>query len=502
MRVALWAEIHRLSEMERLSEREIARRLHCSRATVKEALAEENPPVKEPKVPVSILDPHRETIDALIAKYPRLSAVRVLEEIRKDDYGGEITLVRNYLRTIRPAPGRVYQEVEYPPGQAMQVDWGNCGLVKVGDSMRKISVFVAVLCFSRLIYIEFTLSQAKELFYRSIAHALGFFGRSPERLIVDNLKAAVAKGYGRDAVFHPEFAALCGYFRMQPLACDRNDPESKGVVEGGVRYVKHNALQGRDGELEAFEDYQRLAVYWRQEIANVRDHETTGERPVDRFEKERAALRALPPIPYDTDEIRNVVVTPYARVRFESNRYSVPPDYVRKSVIIRADERLVRVLHSGREIAAHRRSYECKRVILDPEHQKAALARRRRSRARQMEIDFDALGPEARAFRERLSRSTLKTFVHIHRILGFVRLYGKTEVLAALARAVEYETFDAAYVQNLIDQERRRRHAPSPLALFPKRRELVEDIELEEPDLERYDALIEDDQEESDHGEA
>lgn len=502
MKVSLWAEIHRLRDVEGLSERQIASRLHCARDTVKKALAEDNPPVKKPREPVSILDSYHDSIDALIAKYPRLSAVRVLEEIRKDGYLGEITLVRNYLRTTRPAPGRIYQEVEYPPGQAMQVDWGNCGVVKVGASMRKISVFVAILCFSRLIYIEFTLSQAKEIFYRSIVNALRFFGLSPERLIVDNLKAAVAKGYGRDAVFHPEFAALCGYFRMQPLACDRNDPESKGVVEDGVRYVKHNALQGRDEELETFEDYQRLAVYWREEIANVRDHDTTGERPVDRFEKERSALRGLPSIPYDTDEIRNVVVSPFARVRFESNRYSVPPDYVRKSVILRADEKLVRVLHCGHEIARHHRSYEHKRVILDPEHQKAAVARRKRSRAKQMEIDFDTLGPEAREFRARLARSTLKTFVHIRRILGLARLYGKVEVLAALARAVQYETFDAAYVQNLIDQERRRRHVPSPLALFPKRRELVEDIELEEPDLERYDALIEDDQEESDHAEA
>jgi transposase len=502
MRVALWAEIHRLHEFERLSEREIARLLHCSRDTVKKALAQEHPPVKVPTSPVSILDSHHDVILALIAKYPRLSAVRVLEEIRKGGYRGEITLVRNYLRTIRPAPGRVYQEVEYPPGQAMQVDWGHCGVVKVGDSLRKLSVFVAVLCFSRLIYIEFTLSQAKENFYRSIVNALEFFGLSPERLIVDNLKAAVVKGYGRYAVFHPEFAALCGYFRMQPLACDRNDPESKGVVEDGVRYVKRNALQGRDEEIRTFEDYRHLAVYWRDDIANVRVHEATGERPVDRFEKERAALRPLPPIPYDTDEIRNVVVTPYARVRFEGNRYSVPPDYVRKCVIIRADERLLRVLHCGQEIATHRRSYERKRVIVDPEHQKAAFARRKRSHARQMEVDFDAIGPEARDFRERLARSTLKTFVHIRRILGFMRLYGKTEVLAALARAVEYETFDAAYVQNLIDQERRRRHFPSPLALSPKRRELVEDIELEEPDLERYDALLQEYQEEPGHGEA
>src|SRR5256885_777067 len=90
--------------------------------------------------------------------------VRILEEIAKEGYSGEITLVRNYLREVRPARGRVYQEVEYPPGDAMQVDWGDCGSVPVGASRRKVSVFVAVLCFSRLIYIEFTLSQAKEMF--------------------------------------------------------------------------------------------------------------------------------------------------------------------------------------------------------------------------------------------------------------------------------------------------------------------------------------------------
>ena len=221
--------------------------------------------------------------------------MRIREEIARgpDGYTGSVSVVRRYLRKVRPARGRVYQEVHYEPAQAMQVDWGECGRVRIGNTTRKVSVFVAVLCYSRLIYIEFTLSQRKEEFYRGIVHALEFFGGSPRAIIFDNLKAAVLNGSGRDACLHPEFLALCGYFCLQPIACERRDPESKGIVEGGVRYVKHNALAGRAEELTRFEDYLALAPRWRDQVANVRLHETTRERPVDRFEQRAlAAARA------------------------------------------------------------------------------------------------------------------------------------------------------------------------------------------------------------------
>jgi hypothetical protein len=89
----------------------------------------------------SILDPHKSKIDALLAKYPELSAVRVLEEIRKepDGYRGQISVVREYLREVRPDRRRVYLEVHYEPGQAMQVDWGECGSVQVGATSRMLS---------------------------------------------------------------------------------------------------------------------------------------------------------------------------------------------------------------------------------------------------------------------------------------------------------------------------------------------------------------------------
>jgi len=340
MKVSQWAEIRRLAEVERLSQRQIAERLRCCWRTVKKALTMPHPP-DETRGPQrgSILDPHKPKIEALIAKYPDLSAVRVLEEIRKgpEAYPGEISVVRSYLRQIRPLRQRIYQEVFYEPGQALQVDWGSCGYVAMGSTQRRVSVFVAVLCYSRLCYIEFCLSERKAEFYRCLVHALQFFGGSPRQVIFDNLKAAVLNGSGKDACLHPDFLALCGHFCLQPIACARRDPESKGTVEAKVRYVKRNALQGRDEELQSWEGYGRLALYWRDQVANVRVHDATRERPVDRFQKERGLLRPLPAAPFNTDEMVPVVVNSHARVNFDGNRYSVPPELARKTALLRAD---------------------------------------------------------------------------------------------------------------------------------------------------------------------
>ena len=105
-----------------------------------------------------------------------------------------------------------------------------------------------------------------------------------------------------------------------------------------------NALAGRAEELITWDDYQRFAAYWRDQVANVRLHRTTGERPIDRFQRERPLLRPLPEVPFDTDEILAVVVTPHARIHYDGNRYSVPPELARKPVTLRADATYVETI--------------------------------------------------------------------------------------------------------------------------------------------------------------
>ena len=489
MNVAQWAEIRHLAEVEKLSAREIAERMHCARKTVANALAMPQPPLRQAVKRTSLVDPCRDQIQALLAKHPHLSAVRIHEEISRgpNGYRGSAIILRRYLRTIRPTPGRVYQEVHYEPAQAMQVDWGDCGRVQVGSTTRKVSVFVAVLCYSRLIYIEFTLSQRKAEFYRGLVNALTFFGGSPRNVIFDNLKAAVLNGSGRNAHFHPEFLGLCGYFCLQPVACARRDPESKGIVEGSVRYVKHNALAGRAEELTRFEDYLDLATCWRDQVANVRQHESTHERPIDRFEQERSLLRPLPSIPLDTDEVLPTVVSPHARIEFDGNRYSVPPQFARRPITVRANRDEVRLLDQGQIVAQHVRCHERNQVLVLPDHRVAALALRHRSYQCSLEQEFDAWGPEACEFHLRLNERPVKTGVHLKRLLGLAQLYGRTEVLAAIARATELKTCDAASVENLLLAERRRQQLPSPTLPTPQRRELIDEIELDPADPSLYD---------------
>jgi transposase len=144
MKVAMWAESRRLSELEKLSQRAIARQLGCSRELVKRELAMESPPGGQPKVSqASILDPYKSQIDTILARYPNLSAVRVREKIAAAQnglpgYTGGVTLVRDYLRSVRPARGRVRQDVFYSPGETIQIDWGDCGTLKIGTTTRRV----------------------------------------------------------------------------------------------------------------------------------------------------------------------------------------------------------------------------------------------------------------------------------------------------------------------------------------------------------------------------
>jgi len=496
MRISLWAEIRRLHEIERLSKNAIARQLGCCHKTVRKALEMDDPPSQTARpARTSKLDDHKTQIDQLIAQYPTLSAVRILEEITKGDngYRGGITIVRDYLRTIRPARGRVYHEVLYDPGEALQVDWGECHRLKIGNTSRRVSVLVAVLCYSRLCYIEFSLTEKKEDFYRCIVNALEFFGGSPRKIIFDNLKAAVISGSGKHACLHPEFLELCGHFCLQPIACARRDPESKGMVETNVRYVKQNALAGRDDELTCWEDYGALADYWRDQVANVRIHETTRQRPLDRFGQEQPLLRTLPSSRFDTDEVIAALVSSHARIRFDSNRYSVPPKLARKTVLVRANPRYVRVLYQGQEVASHPRCFERRQLIVQDEHLLEAKTLRRRQTKNAVEEEFDRLGEAAQTFHLKLLSQPVKPLVHLRRLLKLARLYGSEDVLAAIKHANEYETYDAEYVEAIVHQQRRQRELPSPTEVRPVRRQWLEETDYDAPDPASYDRLLEKD---------
>jgi hypothetical protein len=128
-------------------------------------------------------------------------------------------------------------------------------------------------------------------------------------------------------------------------------------------------------------------------------------------------------------------------VRFDGNRYSVPPTLVRKTLLLRASPHAVRIFDQGQEVVCHERCYEKSQLLVHPDHRLAALKLRHRRQASQREEEFDALGPAAREFHLKLLSMPVKPTVHLRRLLGLVRLYGRRDVLAALSQALQYQTY-------------------------------------------------------------
>jgi hypothetical protein len=176
----------------------------------------------------------------------------------------------------------------------------------------------------------------------------------------------------------------------------------------------------------------------------------------------------------------------------------VPAELARKTALVRATADEVRVLYQQRPWACHPRSYDRGQLICHADHQLDALKQRRRARATEVEDQFDALGEEARKFHLELRRRPIRTSVHLRRLLMLVRVYGRQDVIAAIVQAIEYHTYDAAYVETILLQERRRRELPSPLPPRPKRQELIDEIDLQEPDPGIYDRFCHPEDEEED----
>lgn len=151
-------------------------------------------------------------------------------------------------------------------------------------------------------------------------------------------------------------------------------------------------------------------------------------------------------------------------------------------------------------MAQHVRNYERGQLLVLPEHQLAALRLRQPPPQQTLAQQFDAWGPDARAFHLELNRRPVKTSVHLRRLLGLAKLYGRREVLTAIRRAIELATYDAAYVENLLLAQRRRRQLPTPTLPTPQRRELIDDIEPDHTDPALYERFCRD-TEEKPHGE-
>lgn len=255
------------------------------------------------------------------------------------------------------------------PGQQMQIDFGS-KKVDINGELVKVHVFVATLGYSRRIYSEAFLHERQSAWFQGMESAFRHFGGVPEEILLDNA-APLVKSHNRETrevVFNDRLKAFCSYYDTKPKACAPYRARTKGKDERGVGYVKSNALAGH--KHMSVESINEHLAWWGREISDVRVHGTTGEKPMERFEREeRHALRPLvDKAPFlQIREVARVVATD-SFIDIDTNRYSVPWKLIGETVTVCVSDGIVEITHAGRPIAQHSQSVGRHEFIRIAEH--------------------------------------------------------------------------------------------------------------------------------------
>lgn len=366
-----------------LSIRAIGQELGVSRNTVRKYLRQNEATIETAQSDRGRhkkLDAHRPYIAWLLRTYPRLSSVKIARKLR--DKVGELDVSDRSLRryvaqmktTINSAQPRYYAPVlDMVPGVQCQVDPGELRQVMIGGQPRPVYFVVFVLSYSRLAYVGVRFEPLDTAAFIALHdEAFRYFGGMPEECVYDQTKLVVIHEQFRELAVNQAFHAYATTAGFRIEACRGYDPESKGKVEAGVKYVKQDALYG-----DTFADEVDLRGHlqqWLDEVANVRIHGTTGQPPRARFEaEEQAHLRPyLTPacVGRDAAGPAHRQVDKTGLISWRANKYSVPMTYQRGRVgVTEAGAELQIVdLDSGDVVATHAVCHGMGRVQRNTDH--------------------------------------------------------------------------------------------------------------------------------------
>ena len=478
-------EIHRFKNAG-YSARQIAREMRLGRDTVKKYL--ENPEVtvatKKPKG--SKLDTHCEMIDSFLEEYPLIQAPVVLQRLQEKGFDGRITIVRDYLRKQREKAlknRQAFIRFESAPGKQMQIDWGHFDALPYGATKRKLYALAVIESYSRMLYVQFTHSQRQEVLHQGILNAFRFFGTSPEEIVVDNMLTAVTERWGRLIRFNDAFPDFLRPFKIVPVACNIRSPQEKGKIERSIQYMRQNFWPART--FADLMDVQNQVNQWRDTVANVRIHQTTGEKPQDRFAK--VIPRPLPEGLPDCRETETVLVHKDFAVIFDGNQYTAPPWTVGKHLILKADFNTIALYHLQKQVTAHCRSWERKQRIELPLHREQ-VKKLQNKLWRQRDIALlSSLCPEAVDYLSAIALARQPVQKTAVLLLTLKDEYGEAALICAVRKAIAHKAYGAEYIRNILHQESTPKKLHPPVTL---KNEELNNLRLAAPSLAEYDAYI------------
>ncbi len=444
------------------SQRQIAKELGHSRATVARALQEPVDTTPARRHRASKVDPYRLQIEHWLKD--GLSIVRMLELARADPdqpFTGGRSVFNDMVRRIREEVARASVDVpirfEGLPAEYLQVDWGEVRGFPFTQQVPGTRYFLACrLKYSRWSWVRFTTDMRQETLLRGLVDCFVALGWVPWVLVFDNMKTVTS---GRDAagqpIWTPALLQLAAEFGFHPQACDPGAGNQKGSVESLVKWVKGNFLPGRSFVDDP--DLATQAVAWCEQ-ANTRPSAATGEAPNSRLALEAAKGGALPPTAHDYGVLESGQVSAEALVAVAGNRYSVPVVHVGAPVTVRLHQDRVRIWRDARCIADHPRAPDSARQrVIEVAHFAPLFPTKRRAQVMLYREVLLALGGRAPAFVSELSRRQRDRLApEVLAVYALYEHYGAAALLAAMTLADEAGTYSAAALETLLA-------APQPL---------------------------------------
>lgn len=406
---------------------------------------EETMPNTPPPQNVSTVEPYREQVEKMRQQNVDMKAI--WERLKERGYEGSYSSVRRFVRRLEPLTPEVTVRVECAPGEEAQVDFGYAGKMLDPETgkERRAWVFVMTLSWSRHQFARFVFNQKLETWLDCHRRAFEFFGGVPERVVIDNLKAAIAKACWDDPEVQQAYRECAEHYRFLIGPCRPYTPQHKGKVErGGVDYVKRNFLGGREMTTTTRANHDVLR--WCNETAGKRIHGTTKEKPLVRFtEVEKVQLKDLPDVPYDIGVWKVLKLHRDCYVHFDNAHYSAPFAYIGQRLRVRGGMRQVRIYTMDyRLIATHERADKpgVRRTNLDhlPQEKVPGLILTREGACERA----DAIGAATRQVVDILLDDTVVDRLRmVGRLLRLADDYGDDRLEAACRRALHFE--DPAY---------------------------------------------------------
>lgn len=416
-----WREVHRLFHAERRSKAEIARQLALDRKTVRSILrAAAWRPYRRPERTDTLLGVHADYLRerAPVVQYSARILFQELHRLHR--YSGSYETVKRFVQPLRAAEhaaARATVRFETPPGRQSQIDWGQAR-VEFRHRPVALHVFVLTLGYCRRSFFEPCLGETLSQFLDAHERAFEYFGGHTQEHLYDRPRTVCQPTGAGPVVWNTTFKRFADYWGFEPHLCRAYRAQTKGKVESGVKYFKGNFLPGRQFVDEV--DLREQLGQWQTEVADVRVHGTTHERPGDRFVREQPHLIATtgqPGFRLEASQPR-IVATDYL-VSFESNRYSVPFTLIGQTVEVHRRSGRLEITHRGTRVAAHDLLAGKYQVRIVPEHGPGAIART----ARQSRSTVPGGRPRATEFPD----------VEIRDLAVYARLAGDTDIAAPLA---------------------------------------------------------------------